>query len=153
MSTRVMVRGKTVFATPDFWREERSRQRFEHERRAVQRLVRDLEDSPPAPEFRSQSIRGVPVYDPSSGITYREIHTLNAIDGWVTAETVMRWYKLPDFKTVAAWVRAGLLDAAFESTSPTRRFRVLAPDACQREAEKVAALPSNEKKRPRRRAT
>jgi hypothetical protein len=149
VSTRVLLRGKTVFATPDFWREERDRQRFEHERRALQRLERDLEESPPPLEFRAQGIRGIPHYDPASGITYREVRKLDAIDGWVTAETVMRWYEIADFKTVAVWVRKGLLDAAFESTSPTRRYRVLAPDACAREA---ALTPKPQKKR-RGRAT
>ena len=64
-------------------------------------------------------------------MTYRVVNVLRVEEGWVTALTCAGWFKIQPH-TVHHLARIGLLDAAMEVNSPTRRFRV-------RSVEKVRA--------------
>lgn len=70
-----------------------------------------------APELRAGGVLE------EDGVRFRVIGRCAAEDGWGTMEFWMRRYDVPRGE-VLALVAHGLMDAALEEGSPTRRFRV-----------------------------
>lgn len=81
-------------------------------------------DAAPIPGATPADARrpGVPVLDPD-GVTYRVLPYLDPRDGWGTAEHWLKRYPVRH-ATLLAWVHLGILDAAMEAGSPTKRYRV-----------------------------
>jgi len=77
-------------------------------------------------------VEGVP-WEDDDGTVYRVVARLNPGDGWVSVETIMRWFTVP-YTSVALWVRKGLLDGALEVGSTTKHYRVLDTAKCMAEA-------------------
>lgn len=144
------MRGRTAWATPDYYRAEREHKQFLRTNRAEQNLARDLEENPPPPFERSPQLPGVPVDDAVDRVTYRVLGKLTPADGWVTLATVMRWYAV-EREQVFAWVRRGAIDAAMEHGSPTKRFRVLDAATCTREGKAPPVAQPEARKRGRKR--
>lgn len=95
---------------------------------ALERAVDD-EGKPLPPEpivVRDEGPAAGHPWDDPDGITYRVVSRLAADGGWVSAATVMRWYTV-DFDVVVRWCAMGLLDAAMEAGSPSKRYRVRDP--------------------------
>jgi len=65
---------------------------------------------------------GIPVPDPD-GVTYRVLQYLDPRQGWGTAEFWLKRYPVTH-RTLLEWVHLGILDAALELGSPTKRYRV-----------------------------
>jgi hypothetical protein len=134
MSTRLVLNGRTAFATRDWWAQQRRDKRDKRTMEAERELAKTLEEHPPDPLPPPRRVPGQPIRDLAEGVTYR--HTTVALlpaDGWVTAQTVMGWYGVT-YQRVVDWVRAGLLDAAIARGSSTKRYRVLDAAACERDA-------------------
>ncbi len=141
MSTRLIVRGRTAWASRDYWQEERQRLVDARVHRAEKRLAEDLEEHPPEPAQRSPQLPGIPWTCPVDGVTYRKVHKLTAAEGWVTAAIVMGWYGV-SHEQVIKWVRRGIIDAAVEEYSPTKRYRVLIPNVCDAESRVLKNAPA-----------
>ena len=66
---------------------------------------------------------GEPFKDREDDVTYRVVSKLNLNEGWCLDEQLTKRYGI-DYKLLLRLVRAGLIDAAMEQGSPTKRFRV-----------------------------
>ena len=93
-------------------------------------------DSPASP-YRA----GVPFHDKADGITYRVVGALDRNEGWMLASFWTHRYDIP-IEVLFHFVERGWIDAAFEVSSPVKRFR------CRDESKIVQWLAS---KRPKRR--
>jgi hypothetical protein len=154
MSTRLIVNGRTVFATADYLRDQKLQRRFAKSRKAEIEEIIEQQNKEPEPvatpvRRRSPFLPGQPFHCPADKVVYRIIARLNPAEGWVTGGVVMGWYGV-DYPKVLEWVKRGLLDAAMEQGSPTKRFRVLDPAACKAEA-KLPPAPAPKKGRGKKR--
>lgn len=145
MATRVILNGRTAWGNGEWWRHVRQEQATAKRKRADEAFARELEENPP-PLTVPVDRPGIPREDRHDGLTYRLVAKLDPAEGWVAASTVMAWYGV-DYARVVAWVRAGVIDAAMERHSPTRRYRVTDPARCAAEATIPAPVPAP--KRPR----
>lgn len=118
MSTRVISRGRQIYASRDY-RPPRS---------TPLDLNKDGEPinthAIPAHSPESPFRAGVPYIDPEDEfkLVYRIVQKLDLAEGWGTADFWMRRYHV-EFKTLAEWVARGWMDAAIEQGSPTKRYR------------------------------
>lgn len=73
---------------------------------------------------RSPFRAGYPFWDRGDDVTYRVVGggCLSLADGWGTAEFWMKRWKV-DLRDVLDLARRGILDAAFEESTPTKRYR------------------------------
>jgi hypothetical protein len=146
MATRVILGGRTAWGNGEWWRHTRQAQATARRKRADEAFRQELEDNPPPLTVPAVEQPGVPREDRHDGLTYRLVARLDPAEGWVAASTVMAWYGV-DYARVVAWVRAGMLDAAMERHSPTRRYRVTDPVRCAAEATKPAPDPTGKRGR------
>ena len=133
MSTALVVNGRIVAASGALNGRRGGRDYANHGVPYQGPVVRDPEtgqlvDVAPEPMTYTPGLEarpGVPWKD-EDGTVYRVVSKINAAEGWVIAETIMGWYKVP-YEVVALWVQKGLLDGVREAASPTKVYRVLDP--------------------------
>jgi hypothetical protein len=145
MSTRIVLNGKTAWASKDYWDAQPRRDMLIRRERQVQK-VGELNAAAQAkaaeeaeyvhPPRASPALPGQPFTDPD-GATYRLVDNLSAADVWVGAGTLMAWYKVP-YAQVVDWVRRGLVDGVIQRGSPTKRYRVIDAAGCLAEAQAFA---------------
>ncbi len=114
MSARILVGGRAVYTTRDFPRTP-----------APQLLEHKTSQHVPAHHPQSPFRLGSAFEDPEDGITYRVVSPgiLDPAQGWAPlAFWVKRWGVVASSVHLLAAI--GLVDAAVELGSPTRRFRV-----------------------------
>lgn len=129
MAGALFSNGRVVVATSDWRREVRRR-----ELASRAQLFQPEDEAPPVEAL--SPVLGVPWKDAQDGVTYRVVERLNLADGWVTVATMMRWFGVPR-SVVLAWVQNGLVDAAFEQHTPTKRYRIKDPAAVTAEVTKL----------------
>lgn len=64
------------------------------------------------------------IWTDDDGTNYRVISRFEPDQGWVSIETVMRWFDIKKSKRVIEWYTKGWLDAAILLGSSVKRFRV-----------------------------
>lgn len=116
MATRILIQGRTSFASADY----RPPRRVLHPTTKDGKLLEDTRVDPASKPFRA----GSPYYDADDGIEYRAVGPA-AIDlqqGWRTAGFWLdRWNT--DWTALRRMVDFGWLDAAIEVGGATKRFR------------------------------
>jgi hypothetical protein len=84
---------------------------------------RILDLSPIPPDSPDSPMRaGVAYRDPDTGMVLRIVERLRIEEGWGTSRFWCDRYCVP-FSALLEWVELGLMDAAMERGSPTKRFR------------------------------
>lgn len=142
MPARIVINGRVVVASPDSHAAERAR-RNELTAKGWADVYATATTEPgadvkskvvaaagafvplaPLPLPKPAPAQPTFVQDEGSGVRFRIEPKLSVDLGWVTANTIGRWFDIQPH-TVHHLARVGLLDAAMEMGSPTRRFRVL----------------------------
>lgn len=130
MSARMIVDGRVVAATSRF-------NRNRYDTNPVTQRVYDLPnggmpvgDAPPPPEN---------TWTDEEGVRYRVVQRIEAHMMWVSAATIMRWYKLQYPEVMELFMR-GLLDGAVEKGSQVKHYRVLNPVKVEEAAEKLVSM-------------
>lgn len=142
MAGRIIVNGRVVVASPGSREEQRARKNelaakgwadiyalantepgadAKGKRAQGEHAIAPLQPLP-----HPKPVQPVPTFvlDEGSGVRFRVEPKLSMELGWVTAQTIGRWFDVQPH-TVHHLARIGLLDAAMEAGTPTRRFRVL----------------------------
>lgn len=116
MPTRLTINGKPTVTRN--WQAHPPIPRYEDKRGNPVDVVTPI----PVESVESTFRHGVP-YPASDGVTYNVVQYLDPRQGWGTAEHWLKRYPV-SHATLLKWVHLGILDAAMESGSPTKRYRV-----------------------------
>lgn len=110
MVTRVLSRGQVIWANEVIY---------------PPRATINLEKAMVEPdEAEPTELRGGDVwYDQDEQVHYRVIGSTPAVEGWATSPFWLKRYEIA-LSTLLRMVQRGLIDAAMERGSPTKRYRV-----------------------------
>ena len=121
MSSRIIMRDRVVYVSPDFNRIRWDKGRVP-EYRDDPTGEKDCTSGIPPKSPKSPYRAGLPVRDSAEGITYRCVQNLNPLLGWAGTEFWQKRWDM-DHKAIISFVEHGYLDAGVEVGSQVRRYR------------------------------
>jgi len=112
VGTRVIIGGRTQWATRDIWAKRPPLPASDPDKAApvVDPLVRTLK------------VVGVPFYDQEDDLHYRVVAYLDPRAGWCLATQLCELYRV-SYLCLLDWCRRGHVEPAMEKGSPTKRFK------------------------------
>ena len=125
MSARIIVNDKVRWQSHDWPRAHRNSAQLrgtyrsdDPEERA--RLVLPIVD----PEYAKRVRADYRWADPKTLVVYKMVEHLDPMQGWCLISQLMKHYGVQQ-RTVLEWCQVGLIDAAIEHGTPTKRYKPL----------------------------
>ena len=117
MGTRIVIKNRTHWASPDLW-----------QKRGSVRMYEDPDKHLPIVDPLLSRIKqiGRPYYDAHDDLNYRVVEYLDPKMGWCYAAHLCQHYRV-SYRCILDWARRGYLEPAIELNSPTKRFLVRDP--------------------------